>query len=796
MLNDFRYGARMLRKNPGFTSFALLALAIGIGANTTVFSVVNQALLKPPAYSDPNRLVLVQSVNAKQQALEGYTSYDDFQDLRRLSKTLQSVSGVSPRWNFSLRRIGSAEQVSGQWVSAELFHLLGVNALLGRTFADTEDRPGSIQAVVLSYEIWQRAFGGSASIVGSTLRIDDSTPVVVGVMPRGFRFVDDVDLWVPLAPNFINQRGRAVRYLTLAGRLAPGATIKQARSEMAALMKDFETRYPNSNSGFSPKLTPLQEFLTADTRTTLLMLAGAVAFVLLIACANVANLMLSRTLARRQEIAVRLALGAGRWRLVRQLLSESLLLSALGGALGLIVATWGIFAIRGMDWKFMSTLAEMRMEPQVLGFTAGASLLAALIVGVLPALRISEAGWGIDLKTEGRSATVTARGQHMRSALVICEITLTTVLLAGSGLLLRSLIRLLDVPAGFDTAQLLTFQVNLPNDKYPRADQRKEFYDRFSEAIQTLPTVTSAGSVSRLPFREGNITSTLTVEGHFIPEGDLPSVDYRIASDSYFRTMSIPLLEGRLADPRNPDELNVNQTAARRFWPGDSAIGKRVKFGPASAQSWKTVVGVVGDIHHLGLDIAPRPECYRPYIANPLGAPVFAVRTNGSVDTVTSAIRERLRLLDPEVPMFNVASMEQLLSRSLQSRRFSVWLLTVFAGVALLLAGIGLYGVVSYVVGLRTHEIGIRVALGAEHSALVRMVLAQGLRLAGAGLAIGLATALAISPIFSKLVFGINARDPVALLAGGVVLFIVALLACYFPARRAAALDPMAALRA
>ncbi len=797
MLKDFRHGARMLRKNPGFTSFALLALAIGIGANTTVFSVVNQALLKPPAYREPGRLVLVQSMNIKQETLEGYSSYNDFVDIGRQSKTVQSLSGISPRWNFSLRKTGGAEQVAGQWVSADLFPLLGVNPILGRTFLAAEDRPGDMQAVVLSYELWQRTFGGSPSIVGTAIRLDASSPVVVGVMPRGFKFIEDVDLWVPLAPNFINQRGRGVRYLSLAGRLAPGASVEQARTELAGIMKDFEAKYPNTNNGFFPKVLALRDYLTADTRPILFMLAGAVAFVLLIACANVANLVLSRTLARRQEIAVRIALGAGRGRLIRQLVAESLLLSGTGGALGLVLAAWGIFGIRSMDWKWVAGLGELRLEPGVLGFTIFATLLSALIVGVLPAMRVSEGNWGIDMRGEGRSSTVGVSGQRMRSTLVVAEIALTTVLLAGSGLMLRSLIRLLDVHPGFDTQNLLVFQVNLPSDKYQNREQARQFYERFSAEIRTLPTVSRAGAVSRLPFRAGNITSSLTVEGRAIPEGDLPSIDYRIASDSYFQAMGIPLLEGRVADPRNAEELNINQTAARRFWPHESAIGKRVKFGLGAGQEpWKTVVGIVGDVHHLALETAPRPEAYRPYIANPLGSPVIAVRTTGNVETVTAAIRERLRALDPEVPMFNVSTMDQLLGRSLQSRRFSVFLLTVFAGIALFLAGIGLYGVVSYAVGLRTHEIGIRVALGAEKSVLVRMVLAQGLRLAGLGLAIGLAIALAIGPVFAKLVFGIGSRDPLALFAGGGVLFVVALLACYFPARRAAALDPMVALRA
>jgi putative ABC transport system permease protein len=796
MFTDLRFGAHLLRKNPGFTALALLALAIGIGANATAFSVVNQVLLKPPRYQDPNRLVLLQSINPQQETLEGYSSWDDFQDLRMQAKTLETISAISPRWNFTLQGRQAAESVYGQWVSASLFRLLGVNPILGRSFTEIEDRPGSIQAVLLSYELWQRVFGGSPSVVGTQLRIDRATATIVGVMPPEFRFLDDADLWVPLAANPINQQGRGVRYLRLAGRLAPGASFQQAQAELAASTQGLAIKYPNTNTGFSGRLTLLRDFLTSDSRPILLMLAGAVALVLLIACANVANLMLTRTLARKQEMAVRVALGAGRLRLVRQLLAESLLLTTLGGALGLLLATWGTFAIRLIKWKGVSGLGAVEIDPGVLLFTALASALSALIVGVLPALRLSDSGWATDLRGEGRSATVNASGQRMRAALLIGEIALTTILLAGSGLLVRSLVHLLNVDPGFETRNLLTFQVNLPGDKYSQALARNSFYDRLSADIRSLPEVQAVGAVSRLPLGEGNITTALTVEGRPMPEGQLPSVDYRVASDSYFPAMGIPLLEGRLADPRNANEVNINQTAARRFFRGESPIGKRVKFGlGATKDPWRTVAGVVGDVHHLGLEIAPRPEVYRPYIANPLGAPVFAVRATGDTQTLAAAIRERLRAIEPEVPMFNVATMEQLLAQSLQARRLSVSLLTGFAGVALLLAAIGLYGVISFAVRLRTHEIGIRVALGAEGGSVVRMIVAQGLRIVLAGLGIGLAGALTIGPVLAHLTYGTGSRDPIALLAAAGVLLTVSLLACYLPARRAADLDPMEALR-
>ncbi len=474
-----------------------------------------------------------------------------------------------------------------------------------------------------------------------------------------------------------------------------------------------------------------------------------------------------------------------------------MLLSTIGGTLGLLLAAWATYSVRLVKWKGVPAFADAKIDPAVLAFAVLATLFCGLMVGLLPALRLSGSAPAVEIRGEGRSSTVSASGQRMRAGLMVCEIALTSVLLSGSGLLLRSLIRLLDVNPGFDTRDVLTFQINFTADQYQQAKSRLTFYERFTNDIRSLPGVHSVGAVSRLPLAEGNITTSFTIEGRFVPEGELPSVDYRIATDDYFASIGIPLIAGRLADPRNPSELNINQTAGHRFWPGESPMGKRVKLGLGASQDpWRTVVGVVGDVHHLGLDIAPRPEVYRPYIANPLGYPVFAVRASGNTDILIAAIRERLRAMDPQIPMSNVATMDQLLSRSVQTRRLSVLLLIVFAGIALLLAGIGLYGVVSYAVGLRTHEIGIRMALGAERSSVVRMVLAQGLRVVLIGLAAGVVIALAIGPVFARLVYGVSTRDPIALRTGAAVLLMVALMACYFPARRAAQLDPISALRA
>ena len=796
MFQDLRLAFRSLSKAPGFATFAVLALAIGIGANTTVFCVVNQVLLTPPAYYEPDRIALIQSVNARQNTVEGYSSYDDYQDLRRQARTLDGMGAVSPRWNFTLHQSGGVEEVHGFWASASLFRLLGVNPILGRTFSDSEDQPGHVQAVILSYELWQRSYGGSRDILGTNVRIDDDRATVIGVMPAGFRFLEDSDVWVPLAPNFVNTRGRGVRYLHVAGRVKQSFSVEQARAEIASLMRDLESRYPSSNTGFSPRVIPIRDYLTADARPLLLLLAASVGLVLLIACANVANLMLTRSLARRQETAIRVALGAGQLRLLRQSLAESIVVSVTGGGLGLIVAQWGASVIHAMQWRGIPELAQVALDWRVLAFTLAATLGSALLVGMLPALRLSTENWGEELRGEGRSATVSARGKRMRSTLLAGEIALTMTLLAGSGLLVRSLIRLLQVNPGFATQNVLTFQTNLPGSKYGERQQRLSLHDRFSEGLRTLPGVRSVGAVSRLPLGEGNISSTLTIEGRSMPEGDRSGIDYRVASQSYFRTMSIPVLEGRLADPQRPLETNINESAARRFWPGQSPIGKRIKMGPnADRLPWITIVGVIGDVHHVGLDIAPRPEAYMPYISGPLGNPVWVVRTDTSPEPLIAAIRNVMRTLDPEVPVYNISSMDELVSRSLQTRRFSVALLTIFSGIALLLAAIGLYGVVSYAAGLRTHEIGIRIALGAQKGAVIRMVLGQGFRVVLAGLVIGAGATLAMGPLFGSLVYGVSTRDPLTLVAAASVLLMIALMASYVPARRAARLDPVTALR-
>ena len=796
MFQDLRFAFRGLAKTPGFSIFAVLALTIGIGANTTVFGVVNQVLLTPPAYHEPDRIAIIQSVNARQNTVEGYSSWDDYQDLRRQSRTLDEIGAVSPRWNFTLHQTGGVEEVHGFWASASLFRLLGVNPILGRTFTESEDQPGRMQAIILSYDLWQRSYGGSRDILGTKVRVDDDTPVVVGVMPAGFRFLEDSDFWAPLAPNFVNTRGRGVRYLHLAGRVKRNFSVEQARAEVAGAMKELEARYPLSNSGFTPRVILIRDYLTGDARPLLLMLAAAVGLVLLIACANVANLMLTRSLARRQETAIRAALGASKLRLLRQSLAESLAVSMAGGGLGLILAQWGASAVHVMQWKGIPELALVTLDTRVLAFTLGATLGSALLVGLLPSLRFPAENWGEELRGEGRSATVSARGRRMRSVLMAGEIALTMTLLAGSGLLIRSLIRLLQVNPGFDARNVLTFQTNFPGSKYGERQQRLSVYERFSERIRTLPGVRSVGAVSRLPLGEGNISSSLTIEGVSVPEGDRPGIDYRVASESYFRTMNIPIVQGRLADPQRPLETDINETAARRYWPGESPIGKHIKMGPNPDRlPWITIVGVIGDVHHLALDIAPRPEAYMPYLSGPLGNPVWVVRTDTGPESLIAAIRNEMRAVDPEVPVYNVSTMDELVSRSLQTRRFSVALLSVFSGIALLLAAIGLYGVVSYAVGLRTHEIGIRMALGAQKGVVLRMVLTQGFRVVFAGLVIGTAATLAIGPLIGSLVYGVSPRDPWTLAAAALVLLIIALVASYVPARRAARLDPVAALR-
>jgi predicted permease len=793
--HDLRYGLRMLRRNPGFTAVVVLTLALGIGANTAIFSVVNGVLLRPLPYLQPNRLMMVWHNNTKENEPRDFVSYPAYLDLRSQSRTFSRMGAVSPRWRFVLPGAEGPQKVQGFWVSASLFDVLGVRPFLGRTFTAAEDKPGGAPAVILSYALWQSRFSGDPEILGKTIPLDNLEIPVVGVMPRGFHFLEDVALWAPLGQNPFLRRGRAIRMLQVVGRLAPGATPARAQAEMTTLTARLAREYPDTNAGLGATVVSLDEQIVGKVRPALLVLFAAVVLVLLIACANVANLLVQRAAVREKEIAVRKALGAGRFRLVRQFLTESVLLGLLGGAGGLGLAFWGLRVLRRLGPAGLPRLRDVSIDPAVLAFTLGISLLTGIVFGLWPARRLAHVDLQETLKEGGR--TTESRGRRRgRNGLVVLEVALALVMATGAGLLIRSFARLMAVDPGFVPGHLLTLQLGLPS-SYAKPAQRVAFYRRMFSRIESLPGVEAAGGVTRLPLGP-HVTTTLGIQGHPVPLGREPEVDFRRVSTNYFRAMGISLRSGRAFNARDdagaPPVAIINQTAARRFWPGKDPLGSRVRFGNDSSP-WYTVIGVVGNVRQLGLDQPAEPAIYIAFDQGPPTGPLLAIRTSMDPTALIPAVRRELRALEPRLLISDVKTMEQIVHQSTGGRRFNTLLLSVFAALALALAAVGIYGLMSYTLAERRHEIGIRMALGAQPAQVLRMMLGEGMKLALLGVAIGVAGSLALMRLLSSLLFGVTPTDPWTFAGVVVVLTVVALAACYVPVRRAIRVDPVAALR-
>ncbi len=805
LLQDLRYGARMLIKKPGFTVVAVLALALGIGANTAIFSVVNAVLLRPLAYKDPDRLVVVWSNNAR----EGNPRYPvaaanfvDFKEQNRSFDRLAAYLSFTP--NMTLAAATEPVQVTQSSVSPELFPLLGVEAMLGRTFSDEEAQVGKDQVVILSHGLWQRQFGGNENILGQKVTLDGVPYTVIGVMPQDFYFLyRNADLWIPLSfntrfnPNFTitNRAGGA---LGLIGRLKSDVSIEQARAEMDAIAARLSDQYPAVNSGIGVTLVSLDEQMTESVQTALLVLLAAVSFVLLVACANVATLLLARAASRQKEISIRAALGAGRIRLVRQLLTESVLLAALGGALGALLAVWGINLILALSPSEIPRQNEIGIDATVLVFTLGLSVLTGVIFGLVPALQLSKSDLHESLKEGGRSSAGTTR-QGVRSALVISQVALTLVLLIGAGLLIRSFVRLMNVDPGFRTENLLVMGIAVPTSMRSAPPQKIAYYKELFERIEAIPGVQSAGAATRLPLTARGVTTKLFIEGRAVAPGEEPDIEFRRASSDYFSALGVPLIDGRYFTNEDnmqaPGVVIINQSAARRFWPNDTAIGKRVRTSPDPNFSWNTVVGVVGDVKHFGLDADARPEMYVAFNQAPPDSPFMVVRTTSDPMNVAASVRAQVAAMNKDQPVNTIQTMEEVLAASVAGRRFNMLLLAMFAGLALLLAAVGIYGVISYSVAQRTQEIGIRMALGAQTRDVLAMVISQAARLALAGVAIGLIASFLLTRLMKSLLFNVSATDPVTFLAVSLLLMGLAFAASYIPARRATKVDPMIALR-
>ena len=802
LLQDIRYGLRMLLKKPGFTAVAVIALALGIGANSAIFSVVNTVLLRPLPFNEAERLVRVYVTDAKRGIRRYPTSYLNFADWREQNRVFEHLAAYSSA-SATLAGGDIPELAEGVGSSADLFSVLGAQPALGRVFTRDEERPGGSHVVVLSHGLWQRRFGSDPKIIGQQILFDGESTTVIGVMPPGFSFPLDqaqTEFWIPLDPKTQLNAERGANYLGVIGRLKPGASVQQAQAEMEAIARRLEQEYPQKNTGRSVNLVSMYEDVVGEIRPALLVLLGAVSFVLLIACANVANLLLARAASREKEMAIRTALGASRWRVMRQLLTESLLLSLLGGSLGLLLALWGIDLLSAAIPDNIPRVKEIGLDLRVLGFTMGVSILTGLMFGLAPALRASQTDLNESLKEGGRGSTEGLRRNRTRSLLVISEVALSLVLLIGAGLLIKSFAYLREIKPGFNPHNVLTASVSLPIVKYPEEQQQATFFQQTLERAAALPGVQSVAVVDPLPM-SGNLAMTIfKIEGRPpLAPGEQLAANSRAISADYLRAMGIPLLKGRALTERDskdaPKVMLINETLAQRFFPGEDPIGKRVT--PTIAPDFTAeIVGIVGDAKHRSLDKEAGPEYYVSYLQAPSSYMSLVARTEVSDPTqLISALRGAVLQVDKDQPLSEIRTMEQLLANSVAKQRFNMFLLGIFAAVALLLAAVGIFGVMNYSVTRRTHEIGIRIALGAQSRDVLKLVMGQGMILTVIGVALGLAGAFAATRVMSSLLYGVSVTDPVTFTGVSLLLAGVALLACYLPARRATKVDPMIALR-
>ncbi len=799
IVSDLRFGTRLLLRSPGFTAVAVAALAIGIGANTAIFSVVNTLLIQQLPYGEPERLAVVWEHNIPRDRKNNVVSPGNYIHWREMNRVFEDIAAVGLTFNITLTGHGEPVEVPMQLVTASFFPIVGVPPARGRAFTAEEDRPQS-RVVVISDRLWRTHLGSDPNVLNRGITLAGNSYTVVGVMPPGFSFLDKtVDLWLPVGFPAEARTPRG-RWLVTVAKLKPGVTFEQAQQDMTRVAGELTERFREFNTGWTARVVPLREQLTGDVRPALIVMLGAVAFVLLIACANVANLLLARATARQRELAVRAALGAGRGRIVRQLLAESLVLAAAGGVAGLGLAWWALQVLRTVvaDRLPIQRLESVGIDGTVLAFTIAASVLSGLVFGLVPAFTASGAQLTESLKEGGRTGTA-ARGKHARAVFVVVEVALALVLLVGAGLLIRSFERLMNVDLGFDTSQTVAMRVTLPQSQYRAPEQRIQFFDRLLARIDALPGVQSSGAVSFLPLAGLGAATSYEVVGQAAPPlGQEPVADVRVITNDYFTSMGIPLLRGRPFDERRPgdaqNKIIVNETLARRHWPGEDPIGKRLKVSWSDNRE-DEIVGVVGDVRMAELETEARATTYWPFARNPYTTMTITVRT-GSATSVVPSIRTILRELDPNLALADIRTMDEVVSRSVAQRRLMMVVLGIFAGAALLLAAVGIYGVIAYSVTQRTQEIGIRVALGATSGDVLRMVVGNAAWLAAAGILIGGFAAFLLTKLMTDLLFEVQPFDPVTFAAVAAVLVTVALLASYLPGRRATRVDPVVALRA
>jgi putative ABC transport system permease protein len=793
---DIRFGVRLLRRKPLFTMTALITLALGIGANTAIFSVVDAVLLRPLPYDESDRLVKVWETRYQLGRARNVVSPADFFDWRSQNKTFEYMAAYDIG-NYNLTGSGEPDRLRVARVSPDLFPLLRVQPLLGRVFRPEEETDGEDRVVILSYGCWERRFGKDAATLDRKLRLDGTDYTIVGVMPAGFRFPEpDVDLWAPYAPNARERANRGGHYLQVLARLKPGVKLEQARAEMASIAAALEEQN-QVNTGHGTNIFSLYEETVGDVRPALLVILVAVGFVLLIACGNVANLLLARGAARQREIAIRTALGASRRRVIRQLLTENLILSLPGGLLGLLLAMWGIDLLLAINPDNIPRASEIGPDKVVLAFTFGISLLTGAIFGLAPALQVSKPDLQESLKESSRGTTSSARGARLRGILVISEVALSLVLLIGAGLMIKSFVRLSRVDLGFNPENVLTVGVSLSGSQYGEGPARAAFFEQARNHLSALPDVRSVGTVTGLPLGGSLGSRYFGVEGRPPqPPGQGYNADINIVSPDYFRTMGVQLLAGRdfmeRDVPAQPRVVIINDALARRFFPDEDPLERRII---TSGEIYWTIVGVVGDVRNQGIEKEPRAEMYFAHGQSPAEFSTIVVRTNGEPLKSLPAVRDVIRSLDKDQPLYDVKTLDDVVADALVSERFNVILLGTFAVAALFLAGIGLYGVMAYSVAQRTHEIGIRMALGARAGDVLRLTVREGMTLAGVGMALGLAASFALTRLMAELLFGVSPTDLWTFVVIPLVLAAVAFVACYFPARRATRVDPMVALR-
>ncbi len=804
---DLRLALRFLRRHSGTTTIAIVTIALGIGATTAIFSVVNALMLRPLPYRDPDRLAVVWEQNRPRGNNTNVVSPANFIDWQEQNTVFDEMAAfVDLRAN--LTGLGDPEEIPVQLVTANMFRMLGTDSRLGRVFNETEANEGAPRAVVLSHRFWQSRLGGDPKVLERALELNGLSHTVIGVMPPDFELLVRQGSFTAVAPELwlpyrftAEHRTRRGRFMLALARLKPGIPLSQARAEMDTIAGRLEQQYPEFNTGWGVNLVPLREQLIGDVRPALLVLLAAVGFVLLIACANVANLLLVRASGRQKEIAVRAALGAGRGRITRQLLTEGTLLSVAGGFFGIILAYFGVRALVVLCPAELQPLAlQVNLDGRVLAITALLAFLTGLAFGLVPAIEGSRVRLAESLQEEGRGSSGSRRSSRMRNAFVAAQVMLSLVLLVAAGLMIRSFLLLQAVDPGFDPNRVMTFRVSLPNTRYPERSQTVRFFNRLAERLETLPGVRSAGGIVFLPFAGPGSATDFTVVGRPAPPpGQEMITDVRVVHPGYFATMSIPLIRGRLFNPREASEpanvVVINETLARQVFPGEDPIGKKLIIDMSDVKQPDEIIGVVADVRHASLSGEVRPMTYWPYPRYPFGFMTMTVRTSGEPSALAGVIRREVRALDKDQPAADVRTMNEIMATVIARPRFNMALLAVFALLATVLASVGIYGVMSYAAAQRTHEIGVRMALGGTGRQMSRLLIGQGMRTAAAGAAGGLAAAWWLTRYMAGMLYGVTATDAVTFLAVTAFLLGVALLGCYIPARRAARVYPADALR-